>query len=497
MNTSIKSKAINGGKWSLIDNLANSGLTFLVGIILARLLTPVEFGVLGLITIFINLSNTIVDGGFVTALIRKPDSTNTDYNTVFFCNFIVSVFLMILLMIFSSNIAEFFSQPILYKILPVMSLLLIINAFGIIPRTLLIKKIDFKTQAKVSLIASLGSGVLGITMAVTGLGVWSLVVQQLSRQILLTVFLWVFVSWRPSFEFSKDSFVDLFGFGSKVLIANLVNTLYGNMFLAVIGKVHSAEKLGQYNRAEQFNTIFTNNMTMVIQKVSLPVLSIIQDEDERFRYVYRKIIIFSSIITFALVFGLAAISKPLIVLLVGEQWLPSVKFLQIMSFYGFLYPLQNLNLNMLNIKKRSDLVLKLEVFKKIMFMPVILVGVYFDIASMLYAAVIYYAFEFVCNSWYSKELAGYGTWSQLKDIFPVFIVSFFVAAVTWLITLLVIPYLLMLILQIIVLITLHLIVYELLKTTEYVELKRMMKEQSVVRKVVSIFKKECTKSRDE
>lgn len=475
-NRTLKHKATHGIKWSFIDNIANSGITFLVGIILARLLSPTEFGILGLITIFINLANTIIDGGFVTALIRKPDSTNEDYNTVFYCNLGISVLLMIILILFSKNISIFFNQPLLSRIMPVMSILLLINAFGIIPRTLLVKKIDFKTQAKVSVIASLGSGIIGIMMAFKGYEVWSLVGQQLSRQFLLTFFLWVYVRWIPSFIFSKESFSDLFGFGSKVLAANLVNTLYGNMFLGVIGKVHSAEKLGQYNRADQFNAIFTNNLTNVIQKVSLPLLSEIQNEDEKLTFTFRKIIIYSSMVTFALVFGLAATAKPLIVLLVGEKWLPAVKYLQIMCCYGFMYPIQNVNLNLLNVKKRSDLLLKLEVMKKIVFIPVIIIGIYFDIETMLFAAVGYYMFEFVCNSWYSNKLCGYGTKMQIKDLSPIMIVSIGISALIWTLTLLPLRNISILSIQLLAGVILYIFIYEFWGLKEYKELKNIFKE---------------------
>ncbi len=478
MKTSnLKDKAVNGLKWSLIDNVANSGITFLVGIVLARLLSPAEFGILGLITIFINLSNTIVDGGFVTALIRKPHSNNDDYNTVFYSNLIVSFGLMLLLIIFSPQLASFFNQTVLGQIMPVMSILLLINAFAIIQRTLLVKQIDFKTQAKISLIASLGSGFIGIGMAIAGFGVWSLVWQQLSRQSLMTLFLWIYGRWRPSWAFSVASFKDLFGFGFKVLVANLINSLYKDMFLAVIGKMYSVQDLGQYNRADQFNLVFTNNLTMVIQKVSMPALSQIQDDKDKLRFAFRKTIIYSSIITFALVFSLAAVAKPLVILLVGEQWMPAIEYLQIMCLYGALYPVQNLNINLMNIVKRSDLLLKLEVIKKNLFIPVIVTGFYFELKYMIWAAVAYYYIEFLLNSWYSKQLVGYGTWDQVKDLLPILSLSIMISAIIWLCTLLALPYWLMLSIQICVAIISYVAAYEIWDILEYRELKQIVIQQ--------------------
>ncbi len=475
--SSIKAKAITGIKWSFIDNIANSGITFLVGILLARLLSPREFGILGLITLFITISNSIVDGGFATALIRKDDVTDKDYNTVFYCNLAIAILLMIILILCSNSIAHFFKEPILSTIMPVMSILLVINAFTIIQRTIFIKKINFKTQAKISLISSVGSGIIGISLAILHFGVWSLVVQQLSRQALISFFLWAFSSWRPGLIFSKKSFRELFGFGSKVLLANLVNTFYQNIFLSIIGKLYSTEQLGKYSRADQFNTIFTNNLTLIIQKVSFPMLSSIQNDRERLLFLFRKTLIYSSIITFGLVLSLAAVAKPMILLLIGEKWIDSVLYLQIMCLYGILYPLSIVNLNMLNIQGRSDLLLKLEVIKKFLFIPVFVVGFYFELKYMLLAAVIYYYIEFLFNSFFSERFFNYGSWKQVKDLLPVFLISFFVAIITWSLTLLSLSLIWTIVSQAILLIILFPLCYEIIGQPEYNELKQYMFSQ--------------------
>jgi len=474
---SIKDKAVSGVKWSFVDNLANSGITFIVGIVLARLLSPTEFGVLGLITVFIAISNSIVDGGFATALIRKNDASNNDYNTVFYCNLGISLLLMVILVLSSNKIAVFFQEPLLSFVMPVMSLLLIINAFTIIQRTIFIKKIDFKTQAKISLIASIGSGLISISLAYFKFGVWSLVVQQLSRQLLLSFFLWLYSNWRPSLIFSKESFKELFGFGSKILLANLVNTFYQNIFLSIIGKLYSTEQLGKYTRADQFNGIFTNNLTLIVQKVSFPMLSAIQDDREKIRTLFRKTLLYAAIVTFSLVFFLAAVAKPLILVLIGQKWIDSVEYLQIMCCYGALYPLQNINLNMLNIQKRSDLVLMLEILKKIIFIPVFIVGFYFKLQYMLWAAVIYYYIEFVLNSYFSERYFNYGTWKQIKDLTPVFFTAFFISICIWAITILNLSALLTLFIQLIAGIILFPVSYKMIGQPEYVELKQIVLNQ--------------------
>ena len=268
MPESLKNKAVHGAKWSFIDNISNSGVTFLVGLILARLLTPAEYGIMAMIAIFIAVSNSIVDSGFSNALIRKVRIEKVDYNTVFLFNLIVSIVLYILLYVAAPAISLFFKEPVLIDVLRVIGLILIVNALGIIPRTILVRGIDFKTQTKVSIISSVSSGLVGIGMAIVGFGVWSLVWQQLSRQILNSLFLWIFCKWMPQWEFSVKSFKEMFGFGYKLLLSGLLDTLYKNVYYVVIGRCYSSAQLGQYTRAEQFNTIFSSNLTSIVQRVS-------------------------------------------------------------------------------------------------------------------------------------------------------------------------------------------------------------------------------------
>lgn len=342
MSESLKNKTIRGVGWSFVDNIASSGITFLVGLVLARLLTPAEYGIMAMIAIFIAVSNSVIDSGFSNALIRKLHIERIDYNTVFYFNLVVSVVLYILLFLFSPAISIFFKEPVLVEVTRVIGWILIINALAIIPRTQFVRAVDFKTQTKVSLISSISSGVVGIGMAVSGLGVWSLVGQQLSRQFLNTFFLWIYSRWHPVWEFSMKSFKELFGFGSKLLLSGLLDTIYKNIYYIVIGRFYTSAQLGQYTRAEQFNTIFSSNLTSVVQRVSYPVLSSIQEEPERLREAYRRVIKSTMLVAFACMLGLAAIAKPLIIILIGEKWLPAVAFLQIICFSGMLFPLHAL-----------------------------------------------------------------------------------------------------------------------------------------------------------
>ncbi|MEG1724009.1 MAG: lipopolysaccharide biosynthesis protein [Anaerovoracaceae bacterium] len=471
---SLKTKTIHGAVWSFVDNIASSGITFLVGIILARLLTPEEFGVLGMLTIFIAISNSFVDSGFSNALIRKNDVKAIDYNTVFYFNILIGIGCYIFLFIASPAISRFFREPQLLNVTRVLGLVLIINALAIIQRTQFIKKIDFKTQAKISIISSLSSGSIGVGMAFAGCDVWSLVGQQLSRQFFNTLFLWIYSKWRPAWEFSWKSFHEMFSFGSKLLVSGLLETIYQNIYYLIIGRFYSSGLLGQYTRAEQFNTIFSSNLTSVVQRVSFPVLSSIQEEEQRLKEAYRRVMKMTMFVTFACMLGLAATAKPLILLLIGEKWLPAVAYLQIICFSGMLYPLHAINLNILQVKGRSDIFLKLEIIKKCIGVMPIVIGIFYGIEFMLLVGVIISMIAYFFNSYYSGRLINYSTWSQIRDILPMFGVSLFVAICMWGLSFLDIPNMLILPLQCIVGIMLAIIIYKRIKLPEYFEIKEIV-----------------------
>lgn len=386
MSESLKNKTVQGVKWSFLDNVASAGVNFIVGLILANLLPPEEYGILAIIMIFIAISNSIIDSGFSNALIRKTNCKPIDYNTTFYFNLSVSVLLYIILYITAPYIAKFFHEPILIEVTRIISWILIINALAIIPRTIFIKTIDFRIQTKVSLISSIFSGVIGIGMALNKMEIWSLVSQQLSRQLFNTFLLWFYCSWKPRREFSIQSFKELFYFGCKLMLSGLLDTIWKEIYYIIIGKFYSSSQLGQYTRAGQFSSIFSNNLTAVIQRVSFPVLSTIQNEKLRLREGYRRIIKMSMLITFACMLGLAAIAKPMILILIGEKWIPAIVYLQIICLSSMLYPLHAINLNILQVEGRSDIFLKLEIIKKIIGIGPIILGIFYGIEPMLWGA---------------------------------------------------------------------------------------------------------------
>jgi len=417
---SLKQKTVSGLLWSFVDTIAGQGITFIVGIILARILSPREFGLIGMITVFIAVSESFINSGFSSALIRKKDCTNIDFSTVFYFNLAAGILFFLILFFTAPFIAGFFDEPQLTVIVQVLGIVLIIDSFTLIQRTILTKRIDFKLQARISVIASLGSGVIAIVMAYKGFGVWSLVAQRIAKQGLNSIFLWLWNRWKPLLVFSMQSFKELFGFGSKLLISGLIDTIYQNIYYLIIGKYFSAQELGYYTRADGFQRIPSQSLNGVIGRVSYPVLASIQDDKPRLKNNYQKLISSTMFITFILMLGMAAVAEPMIITLIGEKWRPSIIYLQMLSFVGMMYPLHALNLNMLQVSGRSDLFLKLEVIKKILAIPTIVIGVLWGIKIMILGMMVNTLIAYYLNSYWSGRFIGYSFKQQVVDILPSF-----------------------------------------------------------------------------
>lgn len=407
---SLKDKTVKGVAWSGIDNVAQFGVSFLVSIVLARLLSPDDYGLIGIITIFTAVCTTLINGGFTTALIRKKDATDDDYNTAFIVNLCVSLLLYVVIYLSSPYIAEFFHRDELVALTQVSSLGMIIGALGLVQQTRLTKRIDFKTQTKITIVASVVSGIVGIVMALMSFGVWSLVAQSLISQGLRTILLWVVNKWVPQFRFSSDSFHDLFGFGWKMMVSGLIDTVWKELYQVVVGKFYSPATLGQYTRAKGFSQLFSSNLTSVIQRVTYPVLSNIQDDKERMVAAYRKMIKMTMFITAISMFFLGAISEPLLYCLIGPKWHEAAVYLPLICITGSTYPLHAINLNMLQIQGRSDLFLGLEVIKKLIGIAPLSVCFFYGILPMLYTSILTTIIAYFLNSYYSGKYLGYSSW---------------------------------------------------------------------------------------
>lgn len=411
----LKDKAISGVKWNAIGRFSTQGVNFVIGLILARLLSPSDYGVVGMVGIFFAIAQTFIDSGFGSALIRKNDCTDTDYSTAFYFNILVGLVCCILLCIASPFIADFFNTPILKDLIKVMSLNMLIGSFAIVHGTKLTHAVDFKSQSIVNLLTAVLSGSMGIFMAYKGFGVWSLVFQQLIATILRVLFLYIATKWVPKREFSKDSFKYLFNFGSKILTASLLHTIYANMTTMIIGKFYSAKDLGYYSRGESLATYPSTNITGILQSVTYPVLSKIQEDDEHLIQSYRKLISMTSLVIFFGMFLLAALAKPLIVTLLTDKWLDAVIYLQIFCFAYMFDHICALNLNILYVKGYSNLVLKLEVIKKAISISMIIAAVPFGVMAICIARALYTQIAVVINTYYTGKLFGLGYVKQVKD----------------------------------------------------------------------------------
>ena len=471
MGDNLKNKAVRGVGWSATDALLAQGINFIVGLILANKLDPHDYGLIGYVAIFIALFNSIVNSGFSNALIRKKDVKEIDFSTTFTINMVLCVVMSVTLFFFAPLISRFFKEPELIPLTRVMSVIVIINAFSIIQRTVLNKRIDFKTQTKISFIANITSGVIGITMAFMDYGVWALVGQQISAQLLTSILLWLFVRYFPGFKFSIDSFKELFNFGWKLMASSIIDTVWKEIYQIVIGKTYHTEALGQYTRGKQFAELLSTNLTTVVQRVSYPTLSAIQDNKERLKNAYKTIIKTTMLVSFVLLFGLAAISKPLIYVLIGEKWAYAASLLPIICFNFVLYPLSAINLNMLQVEGRSDLFLKLEILKKCIAVIPILLGIFISIEAMLWGNVVTGLIGYYLNSSYSGRFIGYSMTEQVKDILPSFLLASVMAAIVYVLSWLPISIILILIIQILTGAAIVFGFCELSKKEEYIKTK--------------------------
>lgn len=411
----LKDKAVSGVKWNAIGRFSTQGVNFVIGLILARLLSPSDYGVVGMVGIFFAIAQTFIDSGFGSALIRKNDCTDTDYSTAFYFNILVGLVCCILLCIASPFIADFFNTPILKDLIKVMSLNMLIGSFAIVHGTKLTHAVDFKSQSIVNLLTAVLSGSMGIFMAYKGFGVWSLVFQQLIATILRVLFLYIATKWVPKREFSKDSFKCLFNFGSKILTASLLHTIYANMTTMIIGKFYSAIDLGYYTRGESLAKYPSTNITSVLQTVTYPVLSKIQDDDEQLIRAYRKLISMTSLVIFFGMFLLIAMAKPLIITLLTDKWQDAIVYLQVFCFAYMFDHICALNLNILYVKGYSNLVLKLEIIKKAISISMIIAAVPFGVLAVCIARALYSQVAVIINTYYTGKLFGLGYFKQVKD----------------------------------------------------------------------------------
>ena len=431
MVESLKNKTVKGTVWSTLERFSVQGIQFVVMIIMARLLTPEDYGLVGMLAIFIAVSQSLIDSGFSQALIRKQDRSEVDNSTVFYFNIGVGIVLYFILFFSAPLIADFYKEPQLVPITRAIGLSLVFNSLVVVQRALLTIKLDFKTQAKASATGAIVSGILGIWMAYSGFGVWAIVWQQLSNLAVITILLWILSHWKPIWAYSWTSFKELFGFGSKLLASGLLDTLYRNLYLIVIGKVFKASDLGYYTRAHQFTDFASSNVTGILQRVTYPVLCTIQDDDARLADVYRRLLKTSAFIIFPLMMGLAAVARPMILSFLTEKWLFSAVIIEVLCFSQMWYPVHAINLNLLQVKGRSDLFLRLEIIKKILGVSMLCITLPLGLIPMCWGMMANSIIALIINTHYTGKLISLGFLAQMKDLLPTLLLSLGVGAVVY------------------------------------------------------------------
>ena len=416
--TTLKQKFVNGIFWKSLSSFSIIGLEFLFGLVLARILSPKEFGLIGMITILITLGQIFINSGFSQALIRKNDCSDDDYSTAFVFNLLVGLFFFFLIYLLAPYVSVFYEEPALTNLLRVLSLSLLISALTIIQRTTIIKEMNFKLEAKISLVATICSGSVALFTAFQGFGVWSLVIKVLSRELMVSILMWIYNEWKPSIKFSQTSFDYLFGFGSKLLISGIVGSLFRNSYYIIIGKFFSADALGFYTRAEMFKRLPSENISSIVTGVAYPSLAKIQNDEMKLKLGFQKVITTTAFVVFILMIGMMAVSENLIIVLIGEKWRQSIYYLQLLSIVGLLFPLNSININMLNVIGRSDLYMKLQFVIQFMTIPIIMIAVFFGIEAMIVGMIFNSLLAYFLFAFISGRLLKYTIKEQFFDLIP-------------------------------------------------------------------------------
>lgn len=419
--------------WSFMDTFGSKAIYLIIQLFLARILVPSDFGVIGIVSIFIVLSTVLYDSGFANALLREKDSSQNDYSTVFFYNITVAAILYLVLAGSAGVISRYFNSPQMVSIIRVLGLVLIIDSMGFVQRIQLTKKLQFNLLMKINIICPIISGFMGIGLAVKGFGIWSLVFKLLLTQILLAI-LYTFTNrWKPSLVFNKGSFKHLFNFGWKLLAAKLISQFYENLYALIIGSGFSMSTLGFYTEAQKLSTSASYSIESSVEQVSYPVLSKFQDDSPRLKAAFQKTFRNTVFIIFPVMLVLAAVAPAMFRLLLGDDWLPAIPYFQIMCFAGIFTPLHSLNLNILQVKGRSDLYLRKSIIGN--FIATVVVGTVLlfnlGIYGLLWGLVIDYFISYFNNASHTKQLIGYSIIDQLNDIKTVFAIAVFTATAAY------------------------------------------------------------------
>ncbi|MDX1652601.1 MAG: lipopolysaccharide biosynthesis protein [Brumimicrobium sp.] len=427
----LRKKALKGVFWSGIEQFANQLIGFVISIFLARLLMPEEFGLIAMLAIFIGLGGALIDSGLTQSIIRTVDPDDQDYSTVFYFNLAGSIIIYTVVALCAPLIASFYEQNELTPILRVYALIFVINAFSAIQQTKLTKEMDFKSQMLASTPSLILGGATGIIMAIQGFGVWSLVWSYLVQSLTYTIQLWFWSDWRPIWFFSKEKFKHHFFFGFKLTLTGIIDTIYIHAYPIIIGKFFAPAQVGYYSKADGLKQLPVNVFSGIIGKITYPLFSEIQNDDIRMKQVYKKImqmVIF--LVAPTLIFA-AVLAEPIFRFLYTEKWLPAVPYFQILCAAGILYPIHYYNLQILNVKGRSDLFLKVEIIKKIILTVTLIVSFQYGIYGLLYGSVFFSLIAFGINTHFSGKFINYTALQQTKDLLPTILLALLVGFIVY------------------------------------------------------------------
>lgn len=417
-------KITSGIIWSILERFSIQGIQLVLSLIIARLLLPSDYGIIAMLSVFINISQVFVDSGFSKALIQKQNRTEADYTTVFIFNIVISILIYIFLFLLSPLIAQFYNIPEIAKILRFSALSIVIGSSYAIQNTIIIINLEFKKLAKFSIASTLISGICGVLLAYLGYGVWALVFQPLINHSLMSILLWTFSQWRPQEGFSFKSFRELFGFGSKLLTSSLITSLYANLYTLSIGKFFQSKELGLFNRATTIVNLPSSNITEVVTRVTYPVQCELQNNNDVLYEKFMTYISLISYIVFPLMIGLSILSRPLVELILTKRWIECVPLINLLCFAYLLQPVMAMNWQLLNVKHRSDLALKSEIIKKIIAITVLLITLQFNVKIMCIGLILYSIIDMIVITHFTqKVLAKVTLKEEFKRLFPIFLLA--------------------------------------------------------------------------
>jgi teichuronic acid exporter len=414
----LKKQVASGLGWVLAQQFGKQSISFVISLILTRMLLPEEFGLIGMIAIFVSIGNVLLNAGLTQSLIRSKELDQIDYSTVFYFNLVASILIYIIIYFSAPFIAKFYSQPILIGIIRLYCLNFIISAFSAVQIARLTKIMDFKTQTIIAIPSAIIGGIVGVTLAYLEYGVWSLVWSVLSISLISSIQLWVYSKWTPSLVFNIEKFKEHFNFGYKLMFAALINTLHVNIYFLVIGKYFSVSQVGFYSRADTLKQLPVTNISSALEKVTFPLFSSIQDDNIRLKSIYKKLMQSVIYLIAPILIFLGVLAEPIFRFLFTEKWLPAVPYFQILCIVGVLYPINVYNLNLLKVKGRSDIVLKLSILKVTLSLIVIFTSLKFGIYGLLFGQVLLSIISFYINTFYTAKFIGYTFWQQIMDIIP-------------------------------------------------------------------------------